>query len=114
MLKKITAKLCAACLIVTACPALAAPKSIELPEETARLKQSSHPGYQVALQRCSICHSADYINLQSPTMNLKQWTAEVTKMQHTYGAPITNDEVKLIGEYLATTYGNEKATISKP
>ncbi len=114
MLKKITAKFCAAYLIVTVCPALAAPKSIELPEETARLKQSSHPGYQVALQKCSICHSADYINLQPPAMNLKQWTAEVVKMQHTYGAPITNDEAQLIGEYLATNYGVENITLSQP
>lgn len=114
MLKKIITKFCLACLIISACPALAAPKSIELPEETARLIQSPHPGYQVALQKCSICHSADYINLQPPAMNLKQWTAEVVKMQHTYGAPITDGEAKLIGEYLATTYGNEKVTISKP
>lgn len=114
MMKKITTKFCAACLIITACSALAEPKNIELPEETARLKQSSHPGYQVALQKCSICHSADYINLQPPTMNLKQWTAEVVKMQHTFGAPIVNDEVKLIGEYLATTYGVEKITLSQP
>lgn len=87
----------------------AAPRAIELPEETAKLKPSDHPGYSIALQKCAICHSADYINLQPPGMNLNQWTAEVGKMQHAYGAPITDDEVKLIGAYLATTYGSEKS-----
>ena len=94
---------------------IAAPKSIQLPEETAKFKESIHPGYLIAQQKCSICHSADYINLQPPGMNLKQWTAEVTKMQHAYGAPITDDDIKVIGEYLATTYGSEKlAAITSP
>lgn len=105
---------CATYLIFVACQVLGAPRIIELPEETARLKQSTHPGYQVALQKCSICHSADYINLQPPGMNLKQWTAEVGKMQHAFGAPISDDEVKLIGEYLAITYGSEKIANFQP
>ena len=87
---------------------IAAPHTITLPAETAKLRESTLPGYMVAQQKCAICHSADYINLQPPGMTLKQWTAEVTKMQHAYGAPITDDDIKLIGEYLAVTYGNEK------
>ena len=39
-------------------------------------------------------------------MTLTQWTAEMTKMQHTYGAPIDDTEVKLLGIYLAATYGD--------
>jgi len=107
MLKTINPKFVSAFLIITACQAVGAPRSIKLPEETVRLKQSTHPGYQAALQKCSICHSADYINLQPPGMNLKQWAAEVGKMQHAYGAPINDEEVKLIGEYLATTNASE-------
>lgn len=86
----------------------AAPHTITLPAETVKLKESILPGYMIAQQKCVICHSADYINLQPPSMPLKQWSAEVTKMQHAYGAPITDDDIKLIGEYLAVTYGNEK------
>ncbi len=86
----------------------AAPRTVTLPAETAKLKESILPGYMIAQQKCAICHSADYINLQPPGMALKQWTAEVTKMQHAYGAPITDDDIKLIGQYLAVTYGNEK------
>ena len=39
-------------------------------------------------------------------MSLAQWTAEVAKMQGTYGAPINADEIKLVGIYLAATYGD--------
>lgn len=114
MLKKNLTRLSALSLMLVAGLAIAAPKSIVLPDETATLKQSTHPGYMIALQKCSICHSADYINLQPPGMTLKQWTAEVGKMQHAYGAPISDEEVKLIGEYLATTYGTEKLTVVAP
>lgn len=94
---------------------IAAPKIIQLPEETAKFKESIHPGYIIAQQKCSICHSVDYINLQPPGMNLKQWTAEVGKMQHAYGATISDVDIKVIGEYLATTYGSEKlAAITIP
>jgi mono/diheme cytochrome c family protein len=89
--------------------ALAEPRSIELPEETARLRQVEHAGYALAVQKCSICHSADYISLQPPGMNLKQWSAEVGKMQHAFGAPITDEEAKLIAEYLSIAYGSEVA-----
>lgn len=30
-------------------------------------------------------------------MTLTQWTGEVGKMQHMYGAPLTDDDVKVIG-----------------
>lgn len=101
-------------LLLAAAQCQAAPHRITLPPETAKLKPSDHPGYQLALQKCSICHSADYINLQSPDMNLKQWTGEAHKMQQAYGAPITDEDVRLIGEYLAITYGTAKAADIKP
>ena len=84
------------------------PLTIKLPPETARLKPSALPGYQAALQKCGICHSADYINLQPPAMTQPQWTAEVRKMQHAYAAPLTDKEVADIGEYLAVAYGGAK------
>ncbi|MDB5966566.1 MAG: cytochrome, partial [Polaromonas sp.] len=39
---------------------------LKLPAETAKLKPSRLPGYQLALQKCGICHSADYIAQQPP------------------------------------------------
>jgi len=90
--------------------AQATPLEIRLPPETAVLKPNTLPGYQLAQQKCSTCHSADYINFQPPGMNLAQWTGEAAKMQHAYGAPITDQDVQIIGAYLAVTYGSAKAT----
>ena len=87
---------------------LSAPLTITLPAETAKLRPSSLPGYQIAMQKCATCHSADYVNYQPPGMTLKQWTAEMGKMQHLYGAPITDDDVNKIGAYLAVAYGSAK------
>ena len=84
---------------------------IKLPAETAVLRTSELPGYTIALQKCGICHSADYVNLQPPHMSLLQWTAEMAKMQHSYGAPIDETEIKLLGIYLTTTYG-DASTVS--
>ena len=42
-------------------------------------------------------------------MNQTQWTAEVAKVQHAFGAPISDDEVKQIGACLAVMYGTAKA-----
>lgn len=108
-MKRLTTLLCATqlCLATLAC---AAPLSITLPPETAAFKSSALPGYPLAQQKCSTCHSADYINFQPPGMSLAQWTAEANKMQQVYGAPISDQDVKRIGAYLAVTYGSAKAS----
>ncbi|MFZ4700619.1 MAG: c-type cytochrome [Candidatus Methylumidiphilus sp.] len=92
--------------------ALSEPLTIKLPAETVKLRPSVTPGYALALQKCAICHSADYIEYQPPSMSEAQWTAEVGKMQHAYGAPITDDEVKLIGAYLAASYSGKPAQVT--
>ena len=107
-MKFITTLLCAAPFYL-ATLASAAPLSITLPPETAVFKPSPLPGYALAQQKCSVCHSADYINFQPPGLSLAQWTAEAGKMQHVYGAPISDQDVSVIGAYLAVTYGSAKA-----
>lgn len=108
LVKCMTTLLCAA-QVCLATLAGAAPLSITLPPETAAFKPSTMPGYALAQQKCSVCHSADYINFQPPGMSLAQWTAEAGKMQHVYGAPISDQDVSVIGAYLAVTYGSAKA-----
>jgi cytochrome c551/c552 len=93
------------------CGARETPHAISLPPDTAVLSASALPGYKIAVEKCGICHSADYINLQPPQMSLTQWTAEMVKMQHAYGAPIDDAEIKLLGIYLASTYG-DAATVT--
>jgi mono/diheme cytochrome c family protein len=84
---------------------------IRLPAESAVLTASPLPGYKIAIQKCGICHSADYINLQPPQMSLSQWGEEMAKMQHSYGAPIDDAEIRLLAIYLASTYG-DAATVT--
>jgi cytochrome c len=79
---------------------------IQLPPETTALRASALPGYRIATQKCGICHSADYITLQPPAMSLKQWSAEMVKMQHAYGAPIDDQDIKPLAVYLTVTYGD--------
>ena len=98
----------ALCMLALALPAVAA--DITLPPVTAKLRPSTLAGYALATQKCAICHSADYISYQPPGMSLAQWTAEMAKMQHAYGAPISDDEVRQIGAYLAVAYGSAKAS----
>lgn len=86
-------------------------QTVTLPLETARLKPSKLAGYQIAMQKCGICHSADYISQQPPAMTALQWTAEVRKMEHAYAAPLSDSDVAQIGEYLAVTYGGAKPTL---
>jgi cytochrome c len=82
---------------------------ITLPPDVSKLRPSNLPGYALAQQKCGICHSADYISYQPPGLSLAQWTAEMNKMQHSYGAPLDRTEVALIGAYLAVAYGSAKA-----
>lgn len=109
MNRKASFALCFYCALLSA-TVHAAPVEITLPAETATLRESTLPGYRLAQQKCSICHSVDYINFQPPGMNLEQWTAEMTKMQHSYGAPIDEQEIKSIAAYLAVTYGSATAS----
>ena len=108
-MKPMTTLLCAVQLCLAAM-ASAAPLSITLPPETAAFKPSALPGYALAQQKCSTCHSADYISFQPPGLTLAQWTGEASKMQHVYGAPISDQEVRTIGAYLAVTYGSAQAS----
>lgn len=87
----------------------AAPQDIKLPAENVKLKPAKLPGYGIAMQKCAICHSADYVSYQPPGLSLAQWTAEMKKMQQAYGAPIDDGEVEQLGAYLAVAYGSAKA-----
>jgi cytochrome c551/c552 len=100
-------------ILATSSQSLAAPNLIKLPPETAKLPVSELPGYNLATQKCIICHSVDYIQYQPPGMNQAQWTAEVAKMEHSYGASLSKADIKSIGAYLAVVYGTAKATDSE-
>lgn len=93
---------------VAAAPALAAPKSYDLPEPTATLRAPKDPahrgGFDAAQGNCLSCHSVDYVAMQPPGKGKAFWDSEVTKMIKVYHAPITEADAEAIGAYLAAAY----------
>jgi mono/diheme cytochrome c family protein len=92
----------AALLIVVAAggSVAARPISYAPPPETASLPPA--PGVEAATANCLGCHSADYITTQPRTFKDQRafWTGEVAKMKKAYGAPIHDQDVPAIVDYL--------------
>jgi sulfite dehydrogenase (cytochrome) subunit B len=84
---------------------LAQAKSIELPADTILWRPSNLPGYELTLQKCSACHSAHYAEYQPPNTGVGYWNAQVLRMKNVFKAPITDEEVPVIVDYLNQTYG---------
>ena len=89
----------------TASSALAAELKIELPPERTELKAGPHA--EAAAANCVTCHSWDYVSIQ-PLLPRAAWKATVTKMRAAFGAPIAEDQIDDIVDYLARTYGDEQ------
>lgn len=101
-----TLRLTAALLsVLLAAGAQAAPRPYALPDETAELAPG--PNLETVQGNCGACHSSEYISTQPRTFTNPRafWTAEVTKMQHAYGAPVADADVPAIVDYLVATYG---------
>ena len=96
--------------VISLAAAGAAAAGITVPPDNSKLRPSTLPGYALAQQKCGICHSADYISHQPPGLSQAQWTAEMGKMQRSYGAPLNRDEIALMGADLAVAYGSAKAS----
>jgi hypothetical protein len=96
-----------------ATPGAAAPLEIALPEESGRLIESPLPGYTLATGLCYTCHSTEYLAYQ-PVSSRTYWKATVVKMQKTFGAPIPDEAVEPIADYLVKTYGTERTAPKAP
>jgi len=88
--------------LAAASSSLAKPLSYVLPDETAAFRPG--PGVNAAQNKCTSCHSADYINFQPPNKGPAFWDAEVQKMIKVFHAPIDANDAKSIADYLAKTY----------
>jgi cytochrome c5 len=84
---------------------LAAAAMARADESALRLKDA--PEAVTVRAYCSACHSIDYIQMNSPFMKKAGWEAEVRKMVKVMGAPVPDDEIVRIVNYLATNYGAE-------
>jgi sulfite dehydrogenase (cytochrome) subunit B len=85
-----------ALLVLATIPALGA-------EPELALKPA--PGHELVETNCQICHSLDYIPMNSPFLAQKGWDAEVHKMIKAYGAPLDDTDAQAIIDYLAKNYG---------
>ena len=98
-------------LIAAAFVALAAPvdaKDLQLPPDGVQLTPSPLPGYAKAQANCTMCHSAEYMLYQPPSAARPYWDAMVHRMKTVFKAPIADEDMPEIVDYLAKTYGNEQ------
>jgi mono/diheme cytochrome c family protein len=72
-------------------------------EDSVRLKDA--PGKDLVAANCSMCHSLDYIQMNSPFLDRKGWEASVNKMMKAMGAAVAQADVHKIVDYLASQYG---------
>ena len=77
-------------------------------EKPVNLKKA--PGLEQVEANCGACHSLDYIQMNSPFLASAAWDAEITKMIKVFGAPISDDDVRAIADYLKTNYGADHVT----
>ena len=85
-----------ALLLLLAAPARADEQPVEL---------KPGPGLDIVQNECSVCHSLDYISMNSPFLSAEAWKAEIAKMRGGYGAPIDDADAETILKYLSTHYG---------
>ena len=64
------------------------------------------PGHEAFQQNCVSCHSARYVQIQ-PDLTEKTWTAIVTKMQKSFGAPVADSSGRQIVQYLVAIKGRK-------
>ena len=82
-----------------------APAGVETADLNAiRTELPNAPGYDVFKTNCTSCHSARYVQMQ-PEFPEKTWTAIVTKMQKSFGAPVSDSSAKEIVRYLVAIKG---------
>lgn len=75
---------------------------IELPEVEPDLPPGA--ARDAVLVNCVACHSTRYITIQPP-LTRETWVAEVTKMRKTFGAPVPEEQVNAIVDYLVAVRG---------
>ena len=105
-MKHTTSLIAAGLLIVLAAPMVA--KDLQIPPDTVQLTPSPLPGYAKAQASCTMCHSAEYMRYQPPSAARPYWDAMVHRMKAVFKAPIADEDMPEIVDYLAKTYGNEQ------
>lgn len=87
-------------LLVVVAPAQADETSVVLAQQA---------GVEQVQAYCSMCHSLDYIVMNSPFQDRAGWDKTVTKMVKVMGAPLTPEDSAVVIDYLAANYGKPAA-----
>jgi hypothetical protein len=75
--------------------------------DEGQVKLKDAPGKELVVANCAICHSLDYIPMNSVFLDRKGWEASVTKMIKVMGAPVKPEDAQRIIDYLAENYGKK-------
>jgi cytochrome c553 len=73
--------------------------------QESKLELKSGPGRDQVMGYCVMCHSVDYIQMNSVFMTRQVWDAEITKMIKAYGAQVPPDQIPVLLDYLTKNYG---------
>ena len=73
--------------------------------DESQVKLHDGEGRQTVEANCSMCHSLDYIPMNSVFLDRKGWEGSVNKMIKVMGAPVRAEDVPVIVDYLTKNYG---------
>jgi mono/diheme cytochrome c family protein len=62
------------------------------------------PGLDVVSSTCAVCHTLNYIRMNSHFLTADGWKAEVAKMQRVLGGPFDDATAREIVKYLSANY----------
>lgn len=70
-------------------------------------------GRELFIARCSSCHSVDYIEMHARFGTRSLWESQVTKMRNAYKAPMSDEDAKVIVDYLVRQYGPARTDLGQ-
>jgi hypothetical protein len=73
--------------------------------DEGKIQLKDGPGKDKVMANCVMCHSLDYIQMNSVFLDRKGWEATVNKMTKAMGAPIKEEDIPQIVDYLTRFYG---------
>lgn len=80
--------------------------------DESSIRMTEGVGLQQVQAGCSMCHSLDYILMNSPFQDRAAWEKTVNKMVKVMGAPLTADDIAVVVTYLDSHYGKQSVPAS--
>ena len=81
-------------------------------DDESRIVLPDGPGRIQVQAACSMCHSLDYIVMNSHFQDKAAWEKTVKKMVTVMGAPIAENDIAMIVAYLDAHYGKQPPTFT--